>query len=220
MNGSGAGPGGARVDSYVHRFIPGTDPNGPTLLLLHGTGGDENDLIPLGRLLAPGAAMLTLRGNVLENGMPRFFRRFAEGVFDLEDVARRTVQLAEFLEEARAHYALADRPLIAAGFSNGANIASSLLLMRPDALDAAVLFRAMVTVVPDALPRLDDKPVFLSAGRADTMVGIEQPERLAELLGSCGARVTLSWDEAGHMLAVESVRKAREWLGAAGLVAR
>jgi predicted esterase len=214
------GAGEARAETYVHRFVPGTEPDSPTILLLHGTGGDENDLMPLGRLLAPGAALLSLRGNVLENGMPRFFRRFAEGVFDLEDLARRTIELADFLAAARERYALGDRPLVAAGFSNGANIASSLMLTRPGVLDAGVLFRAMVTVVPDPLPRLADKPVFLSAGRTDTMVGIDQPERLADLLRSCGARVTLSWDEGGHMLAVDSVRKAREWLGAIGLVTR
>jgi phospholipase/carboxylesterase/glyoxalase family protein len=207
-------------DGFVHRFQPAAADEALAMLLLHGTGGDENDLVPLGRLLKPGAALLSPRGKVLENGMPRFFRRFAEGVFDLEDLARRTVELAEFVHWARERYALAGKPLMAVGFSNGANIAVSLMLTQPRVLAGAVLFRAMVPFVPEHPPPLEGIPVLLSAGRADSMVGLEQPERLADLLRGAGARVALLWDEAGHTLGVESVRLAREWLGTVELTAR
>lgn len=200
------------VDAYVHRFLPASQPGHPVLLTLHGTGGDEDDLVPLGGLLIPGAAILSPRGNVLENGMPRFFRRLAEGVFDLEDLARRTQELGDWIEAARVHYRLEDRPVVAAGFSNGANVAASLLLARPAVLAGAVLFRAMVPFVPEPTPRLDGKPVWIGAGRADTMVGVEQPERLATLLRAGGADVTLSWDPGGHALMMDTTREAREWI--------
>jgi phospholipase/carboxylesterase/glyoxalase family protein len=205
----------AGLQAYVHRFLPGADPAAPVLVVLHGTGGDENDLIPLGRLLAPSSAVLAPRGNVLENGMPRFFRRFAEGVFDLEDLERRSHELADFLIAARDAYDLSGRALIAAGFSNGANIAASVLLRRPEVFAGALLFRPMVTFTPDSLPRLDGKPVFLSAGRADTMVGRDSPERLAELFRAGGADVTLQWDDEGHALGMDAVRAAREWMARA-----
>ena len=128
---------------FVHRFDAGTDPHAPTLLLLHGTGGDENDLIPLGRAIAPRAALLSPRGKVLEHGMPRFFRRLAEGVFDQDDLKRRTEELAAFIEAASREYGIQQEQVIAVGFSNGANIAASMLLLRPEILSAAILFRAI-----------------------------------------------------------------------------
>src|SRR5689334_9136078 len=155
---------------FIHEFVPGT--SNRTLLLLHGTGGNERDLIPLGRELDPNAALLSLRGKVLENGMPRFFRRLAEGVFDLEDLKNRTEELANFLESARADYGLEQNPLIAAGYSNGANIAASLILRFPHHLAAAVLFRAMVPFKPDTLPDLRGRHIFLSAGQRDAIVPV------------------------------------------------
>src|SRR5437588_9417037 len=147
---------------FIHEFVPGSSER--TLLLLHGTGGNERDLIPLGHELDPGAALLSPRGKVLEHGMPRFFRRLAEGVFDLEDLTRRTHELADFVADAATRYGFDPRNVIAVGFSNGANIAASLLLLRPETLAAAVLFRPMIPLVPETLPDLSRVPVFIAAG--------------------------------------------------------
>ena len=122
---------------FIHRYLPGRNAAGPVLLLLHGTGGDENDLIPLGQDLLPGAAILSVRGKVLENGMPRFFRRLAEGVFDQDDLRRRTEELGQFIDSARRQYSLSENRLIAVGYSNGANIAASLILREPDRLSGS-----------------------------------------------------------------------------------
>jgi predicted esterase len=200
---------------FHHRFDPG-DPtiSNLALLLLHGTGGDEDDLLPLGPYLAPGAAVLSPRGRVLEHGAPRFFRRIAEGVFDEEDLKLRTGELADFVRAAREEYELQDRHLVAVGFSNGANIAGSLLLLHPDALDGAILFRAMVPFVPDNPPPLDGKPIYLGAGRADPIVHTTETERWAAMLRAAGAEIALHWSEMGHALSQEDVDAAREWLRA------
>ncbi|MDP9254855.1 MAG: alpha/beta hydrolase, partial [Verrucomicrobiota bacterium] len=137
---------------FVHEFVSGTSER--TLLLLHGTGGNEHDLIPLGRELDPAAALLSPRGKVLENGMPRFFRRLAEGVFDLEDLKKRTHELADFVVAETQHRKFAADQIVAVGYSNGANIAASMLLLRPEILRAAILFRAMVPLAPNNLPDL------------------------------------------------------------------
>jgi phospholipase/carboxylesterase/glyoxalase family protein len=196
---------------FIHRFIPAAAEGAPTLLLLHGTGGDEDDLIELGRLVAPGAALLSPRGKVLENGMPRFFRRLAEGVFDLEDVRFRTVELAEFVDTAARAYGVEPSRMVAAGYSNGANIAASLLLLKPGALAAAVLFHAMVPIVPDPLPDLKGVPVFITGGKQDTMIAPRETERLARLLESAGASVQLAWQPGGHGLSNPEIEAAREW---------
>jgi phospholipase/carboxylesterase len=195
---------------FVHRFVPATEAARPPLLLLHGTGGDENDLLTLGRHLSPGAALLSPRGKVLENGMPRFFRRLAEGVFDLEDLALRTRELDDFVTRAREHYHIA-KP-IAVGFSNGANIAGSLLLTRPAALAGAVLMRAMVPFVPRTLPALDGLPVLILAGAADPLVAPADRDRLAKLFSDAGAAVTYQVVPAGHNLAPQDVGAAAQWL--------
>ena len=143
-------PQSAESLGYAHRWVPGDGTTPKTLLLLHGTGGDEDDLLPLGRALLPGAAMLSPRGNVLERGMPRFFRRLAEGVLDQEDLARRTEELARFVDAAAAAYGFSRDGVIAAGFSNGANIAASLLLRRgAGALRGAALFSPMLPFEPE-----------------------------------------------------------------------
>jgi phospholipase/carboxylesterase len=201
---------------FAHRFAPGADPDGPTLLLLHGTGGSEDDLLPLGRALAPDWAVLSPRGPVLENGMPRFFRRLAEGVFDVEDLVKRTGDLADFVERATAHYGLHPRKVVAVGFSNGANIAASVLLLRPGALRAAILFRAMVPLEPDLRPDLHGTSAFLSAGQMDPIVPGENTERLADLLRAAGADVTLRWHPAGHGLTPGDVSQAKGWLDGQG----
>ncbi|TXN21077.1 alpha/beta hydrolase [Methylobacterium sp. WL9] len=195
---------------FVHRFEPGTDPAQPPLLLLHGTGGDESDLLPLGRSLAPGAALLSPRGPVLENGMPRFFRRLAEGVFDEDDVRRRAGDLADFVAEARAAYGIA-APL-AVGFSNGANIAAAMLLLRPESLAGAVLLRAMVPLAEPPAADLGGRPVLILSGAADPIVPEESARRLAGQLGRAGAEVEHAVLPAGHGLTQSDVARAEAWM--------
>jgi predicted esterase len=199
---------------FVHVFEPPAAPETPVLLLLHGTGGDEHDLLPLAARLAPGAGVLSPRGKVLERGMPRFFRRLAEGVFDLDDLRRRTAELAEFIARAAAHHGFTGRRVVAAGFSNGANMAASLLLLAPGALAGAVLFRAMVPLEPEPPPELEGTPVLLSSGCNDPLVAPAETERLAGLLRKTGAAVTLVWQPAGHELTGGDVEAARDWLAA------
>ena len=191
----------------IHIFHPGTS---PTLLLLHGTGGDESDLVPLGQLLRPGAALLSPRGQVLENGQPRFFRRLAPGVFDEDDLIRRTHELADFVADQSARQNLGK--IIAVGYSNGANIAAAMLLLRPDALSGAILFRAMLPLEPPQPPQLDQTPVLLLAGRDDSMIPQDSTQRLAVLLEHAGANVTLEWRNTGHRLEQTEFTLAREWL--------
>ena len=197
---------------FVHRFDPAKEPGAPTLILLHGTGGDENDLLPLGRMLDERAALLSPRGKVLENGMPRFFRRLSMGVFDEEDLVNRTHELASFVEEAASEYGLDPKRLFAVGFSNGANIAASLLLLHPGLLAGAVLLRAMTPFELETLPDLSGTPVYLAAGRSDQMIPPESTERLAELLRGAGAEVTLDWQPGGHGIGRAEVEAARAWL--------
>jgi len=197
---------------FIHEFVPG--PSNRTLLLLHGTGGNERDLIPLGRELDPRAALLSPRGKVLENGMPRFFRRLAEGVFDLEDLRYRTNELADFIAAAGEHYGFATDQLVAVGYSNGANIAASMLLLRPEILGAAILFRAMVPLVPDRLPDLSSVRVWIGAGDQDPIIPASEAQRLVELLRRAGADVTIRFAKAGHGLTNDDVEAGRHWLGA------
>src|SRR3954463_10095653 len=173
--------------SHRHRFVPATFAGQPPILLLHGTGGDENDLLLLGQTIAPGAALLSPRGKVLEGGMPRFFRRLAEGIFDEEDVRRRANALAEFVLEAREVYGL-DAP-IAVGFSNGANIAAAVLQLRPEVLAGAVLLRAMVPLQDPPSVDLTGKPVLILSGASDPIVPVDNAKRLAALLMAAGAVV-------------------------------
>jgi len=194
----------------IHRFVPGTELKRPPLLLLHGTGGDENDLLPLGRALAPGSALLSPRGPVLENGMPRFFRRLAEGVFDESDVRRRASELAEFIAGARAAYGLA-APL-AVGFSNGANIAAAVLLLHPEALAGAVLLRPMLPLRDASPVDLAARPVLMLSGAADPIVPSAQAGALAERLRGNGASVTHETLPAGHGLSQADVTRAGAWI--------
>lgn len=206
---------GHEATKFVHRFIPAKNPeHATTLLLLHGTGGDENDLLDLGRLLDPNVALLSPRGKVLEQGMPRFFRRLAEGVFDLEDLQKRTYELADFIESASAMHGFDPTRVVAVGFSNGANIAGSMLLLRPNVLAGAILLHAMVPFLPEHLPDLKDKPIFLAAGRADPIVPISETERLVDIFKRSGANVSTYWHNGGHSLSHDEVRAARDWLRA------
>jgi phospholipase/carboxylesterase len=194
---------------FVHRYVPGEDGSGPTLLLLHGTGGNEEDLVQLGETLAPGAAFLSPRGKVSEYGAPLFFRRLAEGVFDHEDLLFRTHELAEFVQAAAEEYGFDASKVVAAGYSNGANVAASTILLHPGLLRAAVLFRAMVPFEPDPAPDLSGMPVFLSAGRLDRMIPPDNTQRLADILTEAGADVDLRWRDTGHPLTYEDVAEAK-----------
>lgn len=197
---------------FIHRFIPPAGSGHPvTLLLLHGTGGNEEDLIPLGQELMAGAAILSVRGKVLERGMPRFFRRFAEGVFDEEDLKFRTVELAGFIEAAAGVYSFGPH-ILAAGYSNGANIAASLMLMRPTVLAGAVLFRAMVPFVPEVTPDLTGKKTLLAAGQRDQIVPQNNTTKLAEMLRTAGADVALHWHNGGHELGQDDIAAAASWI--------
>lgn len=200
----------AREPGFAHRFFPGE--TGATLLLLHGTGGSEDDLVPLGKQLAPEAAILSPRGKVSEYGAARFFRRLAEGVFDHEDLVFRTHELAEFIEAASDEYGFDLGRLVAVGYSNGANIAGSLMLLHPGLLRAAVLFRAMVPFEPEEVPDLSGMPVFLAAGRRDQMIAPQNTQRLVEILTEAGADLDVRWRDTGHGLTYEEVAEAKEWL--------
>lgn len=199
--------------TYQHLFEPSHGASAAPLLLLHGTGGDERDLLPLARQLAPGAALLSPRGDVLERGAPRFFRRFAEGVFDLADVERRTHALADFIAAAGAHYGFDASRLTALGFSNGANIAASLLLLRPESLAAAVLLRPMVVLEPANVPSLAGKRVLISSGDFDPIVPPDHPTRLADQFRRAGAEVTLVSRAASHGLVPADLAAAAKFLG-------
>lgn len=205
---------GANVDlGFIHRFEPAADGGpGRTLLLLHGTGGNESDLLSLGRMIAPGAALLSPRGNVLENGMPRFFRRLSEGVFDIEDLHARTAELAEFIDAAASSYALDRESIVAVGYSNGANIAASLLLSDPEMLAGAILLRAMVPFEPEKLPDLTGTLIFMASGARDPIIEPENSERLVTLLREAGADVTLEWLPTGHGLTRGEIETAARWL--------
>jgi predicted esterase len=202
-----------QVVTYTHRFEPA--PSGAadgTLLLLHGTGGNENDLLPVGHAIAPDAALLSPRGRVLENGMPRFFRRLAEGVFDHEDLVARTHELADFVAESAKRYGFDARRVVAVGFSNGANIAGAMMLLRPETLAGAILLRPMVPFEPKTPPDLRGRRALVAAGKADPIVKPEQSERLAEILRAAGADVTLHWSPGGHTLDRADLTAAAAWM--------
>lgn len=231
-------PRAATAHGFAHLFVPAEPASalaGVTVLALHGTGGDERDLVPLVQQVAPGAAVLSPRGPVLERGMPRFFRRLAEGVFDLEDLARRTAQLGDFVDAAAREYGVDRSRVVAVGFSNGANIAASLLLRRPGALAGAALLRAMVPFEPgDVLPSPGEwsgtasgppsgprPPVTIGAGRMDPIVPPGHPERLATLLAAAGCDAQVEWVQAGHQLTPQDVELTRETIArAAGRAGR
>ncbi|QQE78335.1 alpha/beta hydrolase [Alicyclobacillus sp. SO9] len=197
---------------FIHQFIPASGGNEMTLLLLHGTGGTEEDLLAAGKFLAPSAALLGVRGKVLERGMPRFFRRVAEGVFDEEDLMFRTRELAHFTEEAAKMYKLNPKKIFAVGYSNGANIAASMLLLEPSILSGAVLFRSMVPLEPKPLPDLTGTPILMLSGRQDPIVPVSNSERLAQLFSEIGANVTLNWESTGHGLTRPELEIAKSWI--------
>ncbi len=194
-----------------HIFKQGTDSNKPVLLLLHGTGGNERDLLPLAELIAPSASVLGVRGNVSENGMPRFFRRLAEGVFDEPDLIARTHELNEFLDAAATEYQFDRRNIVAVGYSNGANIAASLLFHDKQSLHGAILHHAMVPLRSIDLPDLTGVPVFMASGTNDPIVPRAESEELGSLLSGAGATVELHWENNGHQLTASEVHAAAAW---------
>ncbi|PTX59399.1 phospholipase/carboxylesterase [Melghirimyces profundicolus] len=193
-----------------HLFREGKDGH-PTLLLLHGTGGNEKDLLPLAQMISPDSPVLSVRGNVLENGMPRFFRRLAEGVFDEEDLLKRTQELKDFLDDAARQYGFDRRRLVAVGYSNGANMAGSLLFHYPQSLAGAALHHPMVPRRGIQLPDLTGIPVWIGAGRNDPICAPEETVELKGLLEKAGAEVEVSWQNGGHQLTRAEVTQAADW---------
>jgi phospholipase/carboxylesterase len=196
----------------IHRFVPGTEASRATLLLLHGSGGDEHDLVPLAEQIAPGRALLSPRGQVNQQGITRFFRRAPDGAWDLDDFEQRTGELADFLRKARGAYGL-PKPMVL-GYSNGANIGWSLLLREPGALAGAILLRGMAPFDPRPLPDLSGIPVLLIAAHDDDLIPVERAGLLAALLGEAGADVTYEVLRSGHGLTSEDLKLASEWLAA------
>lgn len=194
-----------------HIFNKGSNPSKPTLLLLHGTGGDENDLLPLADIIDKDASVLSVRGNILENGMPRFFRRLAEGIFDEEDLVFRTKELYDFLDEAAKKYNFDRNAVVALGYSNGANIAASLLFHYQNALKAAILHHPMVPRRGIDLPDLTDTPVFIAAGKNDPICPPQESEDLKSLMANAKAKVEIHWENRGHQLTLEEVEAAKDW---------
>ena len=202
-------------NAYQHIFEPGADPSAPTLLLLHGTGGTEHDLLRLGRAISPGSALLSPRGNVSENGAARFFARIAEGVFDPVEIVSRTHALADFLIAAQKRYAFDASRLTAVGFSNGANISTTLLLLRPEILAQAILLRGMVVLDQPAAPAsLTGKRVLLLNGNVDPLVPLDHPPRIAALLRAGGADATVQMIPASHQFTSQDLAAAKAWFAA------
>jgi len=195
----------------IHIYEKGTNPSAPTLLLLHGTGGTERDLAGVGRMISAGSSQLGVRGNVSENGMARFFRRLSEGVFDEEDLVFRTGELGEFLDEAAGQYGFDRGNVVAVGYSNGANIAASLMFHLEDALRGAVLLHPMVPRRGIVLPNLRSTQVFIGAGRNDPLCPPAESEELAQLLQEAGADVHLHWENNGHQLSRSEIEQAAAW---------
>jgi phospholipase/carboxylesterase len=193
-----------------HKFVEG-DEQAPVLLLLHGTGGGPDDLLGLGRELSPASALLAPAGPVSEHGAARWFRRLAEGVFDYEDVIARANQLADFVLAARAQYRLTGR-LVAVGFSNGANIAGALTLLRPDVLKEAALFASMLPVPDAGADDLTGTRVFLSNGERDPMAPLSSTEQFIRQLWERSAEVTTHRHPGGHQITLEAVEAAKSWL--------
>ncbi len=200
------------TETFAHNYVPAGKMDAPTLLLLHGTGGNEDSLLDIGRYLAPSAALLGVRGKVLEGGMPRFFRRLAEGVFDMDDLIQRTHELADFVPEAAARYGFDPASLIAVGYSNGANIAASTLLLRPGVITRAVLLRAMLPLEPETIPDLTGTRALLLAGTRDTMIAAPSVERLTALLTEAHAETSLQWMQADHSLTQPDLAAAQAWI--------
>ncbi|WP_176294938.1 alpha/beta hydrolase [Planococcus glaciei] len=194
-----------------HIFKKGSNPEKPVLLLLHGTGGNEQSLLTLAPMVDAEASILSVRGNVSEHGMPRFFRRLSEGVFDEKDLVFRTNELNRFLDEASAKYEFSRDNIVAIGYSNGANIAASLLYHYDNALNGAILHHPMVPLRGIELPDLSGKEVFIAAGTNDPITPVKEAEELQASLESANASVEVHWENHGHQLTGSEVEAARQW---------
>ena len=202
--------------SFQHFYRPATAPLPYSLLLLHGTGGDEHDMVPLGEAIAPSAGLISPRGQVIENGSPRFFRRFAEGVLDVDDWRERSQALADFAVSISAQHSISPSSLFAVGYSNGANIAQGLLLLRPEVLAGAILFRPMF--ITDDVPAKDlsGRPILLLGGSHDPIIPPEDLSQIAQQFEKRGAHVTVKTVQASHGLVQADVVLAQEWLAKRG----
>ena len=205
-------PSYSSTTSSTHKKEYDATNNKLTFVLLHGTGGNEEDLIFLGKEIGPNASILSPRGKVLENGMPRFFRRLSEGLFDIEDLKFRTHELADFIQKCSLHYKFDLNQTIAVGFSNGANIATSILLLRPEILQGTILFRAMIPLIPNPLPDLSTKKILLAAGLNDPIVSRTETENLFKLFQKTNANIILKWQNSSHNLIQEDLAVARKWI--------
>jgi phospholipase/carboxylesterase len=203
------------MNDFSYRFIPG--PGDRTLLLLHGTGGNENDMIPLGRSIDRDASLLSPRGKVLENGAPRFFRRLAEGVFDEKDVVERAHELANFVFAASKKHGFDQNTLVAIGYSNGANIASAMMLLGLLKFRGAILLRPMVPLSQPPNASLENCAVLICGGRFDPIATPDQVNALAELLRERKAEIEVQMRESGHELTEADVEAARHWLAASAI---
>jgi predicted esterase/catechol 2,3-dioxygenase-like lactoylglutathione lyase family enzyme len=203
-----------RSEDFDHVFLPGDgDTRYPrTLVPLHGTGGDEHDLIPLAKRIHPSAAVLSPRGRVLENGMRRFFGRFSDGVFDREDIVRRAADLKAFISGAVERYRLSDHRLTALGYSNGANMAAATLLLHPEVFSSLILLRPMLPLTPEALPDLAGVRVLMITGDRDAIIPSESTDRLEVLLSEAGADVERQRLPVGHELTRSDMDIAARWI--------
>ena len=199
--------------NHIHRFIPSANPlNDKTLLLLHGTAGNEDSLLPIADIILPESAVLSPRGKVLENGMPRFFRRLSEGVFDLDDMRVRTRELASFIQDSAAFYNTKSNKIIAAGYSNGANIASSVIFTFPGLISKAALYHPMIPYVPETEPDLSGLKVLITAGTNDPIVTEKETRELQDLYEQFGAEVQIFWHDMGHSLTREELHRTKAFL--------
>jgi len=201
--------------SFIHEYVEPEDAGLGMTLLLHGTGANEHDLLNLGRMITPGAGLLSPRGKILENGMyPRFFRRLEEGVFDVENLLEQTHALAGFIKEAAKEYGFKAEGLTVAGFSNGANMGCSLLMQYPELFSRAVLLRPMMPYEPEIAPNLIGKKIYAAAGTDDPLIPPDNTQQLVQMLRTFGGEVTLAWEEAGHNLTQKEVTEIRKWIEA------
>ena len=197
---------------YNYIFVPSDNNSDLTLILLHGTGGDEYNLLDIGKKLDPHAHLISPRGNVLEGQYNRFFERLSEGVFNEADIKKRSIDLSSFIESAKEKHDLKTTNIIAVGFSNGANIAASILLLYPQVLDGAILLRAMLPIKPPEKPNLSNKPILLLSGINDRMMAESKVKELAELFQAGGANLTHEWQNAGHNLTYQDIEISAKWL--------
>lgn len=202
---------GEEASGFLFHWEPGVA-TGPVLVMLHGTGGSEHDLVPLGQRLLPGAPILSPRGRVLERGMPRFFRRLAEGVFDHDNVRDEADALATWIGSFVTTADLAPRPRVAVGYSNGANIAAAMLLRHQDLFQGAVLLRPMVPLPEHYRGESSSSRVLVIAGQRDPIAPVAQAEELAKRLEESGSRVDLVVVPASHELSADDLRLAQQFL--------